>query len=87
MTLLDSLVQRSTAERIVQLERLDKGVTIEGEFEGSVSGVWIRFAEDGTGIVSYNKKEYATKPIGITSLPYGSIVELSYADGIYYSKF
>lgn len=87
MSLLSSLVQRSMAERIVQLERLEKGVLVEGDFEGSVTGVWVKFAEDGTGVVTYNRKQYYTKPIGFTSLPAGSIVELSHANGIYYSKF
>ena len=87
MSLLNSLLQRSMADRIVQLERIEKGGNIEGEFEGNVTGIWVKFAENGTGIVSYNKKEYATKPIGFTSLPAGAVVELSHANGVYYSKF
>ena len=87
MSLLDSLLQSSKVSRIVQKERLEKGVVIEGDFEGSVTGYWVRLEENGGGVVSYNKKEYITKPIGFTSLPAGSEVEMSHANGIYYSKF
>lgn len=87
MDLLNSLTQRSNAERMLDLERREKGSYIEGDFEGSVTGYWIRLNKDGSGIVSYNKKEYKTKPIGFTSLPKGVEVELSHANGVYYSKF
>jgi len=87
MSLLDQLIQQSGVERMLQLEALEKGVVIEGDFEGSVTGHWVRLETNGAGIVSYAKKEYVTKPIGFTSLPAGSEVELSHANGIYYSKF
>lgn len=87
MSLLQSLKDRSRVQRMLQLERLEKGTVIEGDFEGSVTGYWVRLDNSGAGIVSYNKKEYTTKPIGFTSLPSGSEVELSHANGIYYSKF
>ena len=87
MDLLNSLTARSNAERMLDLERRDKGNYIEGDFEGSVTGYWVRLDSSGAGIVSYNKKEYTTKPIGFTSLPKGVEVELSHANGVYYSKF
>lgn len=87
MSLLSDLIETSNAMRLVQQEYLAKGVTLQGDFEGSVTGYWVRLEKSGAGIVSYNKKEYATKPIGFTSLPAGSEVELSHANGIYYSKF
>jgi len=87
MSLLESLLQQSYVNRALQLERLEKGVTIEGDFEGSVTGYWVKLEANGAGIVSYNKKQYTTKPIGFTSLPAGAEVELSHANGIYYSKF
>lgn len=87
MSLLSQLVQQSNVNRLLQLERLEKGVVIEGDFEGSVTGYWVRLEGNGAGIVSYGRKEYITKPIGFTSLPAGSEVELSHANGIYYSKF
>ena len=69
MSLLDSLLQSSKVSRIIQKERLEKGVVIEGDFDGSVTGYWVRLQENGGGVVSYNKKEYITKPIGFTSYP------------------
>ncbi len=87
MSILNNLVQRSTAERLLQLERLEKGTVIEGDFEGNVTGYWVKLETTGAGIVSYNQKHYTTKPIGFTSLPAGTEVELSHANGIYYSKF
>ena len=87
MTLLDELIQTSNAERLLQLERAEKGNVIEGDFEGSVTGYWVKLGDNGGGIVSYNKKTYVTKPIGFTSLPAGTEVELSHANGVYYSKF
>ena len=87
MTLLDELIQTSNAERLLQLERAEKGNVIEGDFEGSVTGYWVKLDSNGGGIVSYNKKIYITKPIGFTSLPAGTEVELSHANGVYYSKF
>ena len=47
----------------------------------------VKLANDGTGIVSYNDKQYRTKPLGLTSLTAGTEVELSFAKGVYYSKF
>jgi hypothetical protein len=87
MSLLNDLLETSTAERMLQLERIEKGNVIEGDFEGSVTGHWIRLGTNGGGYVSYNKKTYTTKPIGFTSLPFGTEVELSHANGVYYSKF
>ena len=87
MSLLSRLTERSNAERVLDLERRDKGNYLEGDFEGNVTGYWVRLDSNGAGIVSYNKKEYVTKPIGFTSLPKGVEVELSHANGVYYSKF
>ncbi len=87
MSLKQILIQKSNVERLLKLERLEKGVIIEGDFEGSVTGHWVRLDKNGAGIVNYRNKQYTTKPIGFTSLPAGSEVELSHANGIYYSKF
>lgn len=87
MELLNKLQQRSNAERILQVERLQKGTVVEGDFEGSVTGYWVKLDQNGAGVVSYNQKNYVTKPIGFTSLPAGTEVELSHANGVYYSKF
>ena len=87
MDLLQSLTELSRAERFFQLERRDKKEIIKGDFEGSVKGVWVKLGSDGTGVVAYNDKKYRTKPIGLTSLTAGTEVELSFAKGVYYSKY
>ena len=88
MSLLTDLMDQSRVNRIVHLERNEEnGGQIMGDFEGSVTGYWVRFDETGAGIISYRKKEYVTKPLGITSLRKGSEVELTHANGVYYSKF
>ena len=87
MDLLQSLLDISLTDRIVQVEKLEKKEAISGDFEGSVRGTWVKLGEDGTGVVAYNDKQYKTKPIGLTSLPAGTEVELSFAKGVYYSKY
>ena len=87
MNLLQSLIETSRAERFIQLERRDKKEIVKGDFEGSVKGTWVKLGDDGTGVVAFNDKEYNTKPIGLTSLTAGTEVELSFAKGIYYSKY
>lgn len=84
---VQELVGISNANRSLDLERLAKGSPVTGDFESSVTGHWVRLGERGEGIVSYNNKEYITKPIGFVSLPAGTEVEMTFASGIYYSKF
>lgn len=86
--MINDLVQISTANRINRLENLVDGKTVvKGDFEGSVTAYWVKLGDSGEGIVNYNDKEYSTKVIGFFSIPKGTEVELSYAGGIYYSKF
>lgn len=85
--MINQLIEISNANRFLDLERRASDVTITGDFSGSVTGKWVRLGLRGEGIVSYNNKEYTTKPIGFTSVPSGKEVELSFANGIYYSKF
>jgi len=87
MDLINSLKEISTAERIADVERRDKGYLIEGDFDGSVTGYWVRLDESGAGIVTFNNKEYVTETIGFVSVPKGTAIELSFADGTYYSKY
>tara|TARA_Y100001973_G_scaffold100250_1_gene160959 strand:- start:188 stop:445 length:258 start_codon:yes stop_codon:yes gene_type:complete len=85
--MLEILKNISLANRLVDLEFRASDTTIKGDFVGSVTGSWVRLGSRGEGIVSYNNKQYPTKPIGFVSLPAGTEVELSYANGVYYSKF
>ena len=86
MTIAD-LQNRSTANRLVRLRDRAEGVLIPGDFTGSVTGAWVKLGSRGEGLVKYKAKTYATQPIGFTSIPKGTEVELSYANGVYYSKF
>ena len=87
MSLLETLKQFSEALRVVELERLASEELIEGDFKGSVTGKWVQLAPNGSGVVEYNSKMYYTKPIGFTSIPKGTAVEMTYANGVYYSKW
>lgn len=85
--IIASLQNRNTANRLARLRDRAEGVTIPGDFSGSVTGTWVKLGDYGEGLVNYKAKTYATQPIGFTSIPKGTEVELSYANGIYYSKF
>ena len=87
MALIDELKEISFAERIADVERRDKGYIVEGDFEGSVTGYWVKLDESGAGIVTFNNKQYVTETIGFVSIPKGTAVELSFADGTYFSKY
>ena len=87
MALIDDLKEISMAERIADVERRDKGYLVEGDFEGSVTGYWVKLDESGAGIVTFNNKQYVTETIGFVSVPKGTAVELSFADGTYFSKY
>ena len=87
MALLDEILNMSSANRLIDLERLDSKQIIEGDFEGSVTGRWVKLDATGAGIVEHDSKQYVTKPIGFTSLPAGTAVEMSFAKGVYYSKW
>ena len=87
MSILNTLIEINDSERFSELEKRESGVTIKGDFEGSVTGHWVRLGQNGEGVVLYNNKEYKTKPIGFTSIPKGIEVELSHANGMYYSKY
>ena len=85
--IVESLQARSTANRIAELQERATDIVIQGDFSGSVTGVWVKLGNSGEGVVKYKSKSYNTKPIGFTSIPKGTEVELSYANGVYYSKF
>ena len=85
--LVDTLKEISLANRIDDLERASEDTVVEGDFKGNVTGSWVKLGEMGEGVVLYNNKKYITKPIGFLSIPAGTEVELSFANGIYYSKF
>ena len=84
---LSDLLALSDLNRLEDVERRENSRFITGDFEGSVAGSWVRLDETGAGIVSYNNKEYVSKRVGFTSIPAGTAVELSFGNGVYYSKW
>jgi hypothetical protein len=87
MDLLANTMNTNTTARIIELERRAEGSRPKGEFEGSVTGYWIELDNNGVGIVDYQGKRFKTRPIGFVSAPKGTEIELTYANGVYYSKF
>lgn len=85
--LLQAALKTNTAERVTELERREEGARAKGDFEGSVTGYWQKLDQTGVGKVLYKGKTYSVKPIGFLSVPKGTEVELSHANGIYYAKF
>ncbi len=80
-------MEMGVQQRAMEVERRAQGAEIKGDFEGSVTGVWMGRNKKGAAVVSYKNKNYVTVPLGLVSLPKGAQVELSYAKGIYYSKY
>ncbi len=87
MEFLERMQEVARAERVVEIENRANGAMAQGDFEGSVIGYWERLDQTGVGVVTYKGKEYKTKPIGFTSTSKGTAVELTHANGIYFSKF
>lgn len=89
MNLLNRTLEIQRANRLLDLEkRMKKDGDISGDFAGSVHARWVRLdAETGAGVVNYKDREYQTIVIGATSLPKGALVELTYANGYYYSDW
>jgi hypothetical protein len=83
----DSLVKISQANRVVDLERRETEPVIRGDFKGSVVGSWVKLDDNGSGVVQYNQKEYVTRPVGFTSIPSGTPVILTHADGVYFASW
>jgi len=87
MEILEALLEENAAARVVEIERRESGSLVKGDFEGSVTGVWVELNELGLGVVSYNQKKYITRPLGFVSISAGQPIFLSYAAGVYYSSW
>ena len=81
------LMEMGQSNRMAMLGGLSFGHAVKGDFEGSVTASWVKLREDGAGMCSYNGKVYATRPLGYVAIRAGQKVEMSFADGIYYSRF
>jgi hypothetical protein len=87
MDLLQKTIRESDTARLIELERRVEGSAPAGDFDSSVTGYWEKLDDLGVGIVLHKGKKYKTRSIGFMSLPKGTEVELTYANGVYYSKF
>lgn len=86
--MLNDFLEYHNAGRVIDVEERQSKKSIKGDFEGSVTGTWVGYDfETNGGIVRYNDKEYLTKVLGIRSIKKGTKVQLSFADGIYYSDY
>ena len=86
-----SLLQRtqdeSASARLMELDHRVDGWEIRGDFQGTVTGKWQGVGPQGEGRVTYKGKTYKTKRAGFSSIPRGYPVELTYANGVYYSSY
>lgn len=87
MELENKLKQMAEAERVYALELRGNGSLRQPDFEGVVYGSWKGFNTLGAGLVLYKGKTYKTKPLGFTSIPVDTRVQLSYSEGVYYSNW
>lgn len=85
--ILERAMETNLQSRVIELERRLEGAKPNGDFAGSVTGYWKRLNARGVGLVEHRGKVYKTRPIGFMSLPKGTEVELTFAQGVYYSKF
>ena len=77
----------SRTNRMLDLERVESKIAIPGDFEGNVTAYWRKLSPDGAGIVVYRDKVYRSVIIGTANIATGEAVELSHANGVYYSKY
>lgn len=86
MSVIQDSINLFEAERLVAAEKPRNPNEI-GDFEGLVTGVWVKLASSGLGIVNYKDKKYKTVPLGAESISAGTKVQMNYSKGIYYSKW
>ena len=87
MSLLNVVLAQQATNRVVDAERRSAQKSIEGDFEGSVAAEWVRFDDDGGGVVTHEGKEYISVILGDKSIKPGTEVELTHANGVYYTNF
>lgn len=83
--LIDELMRTSEIERVALLE--DRDQFSIGDFTGSVVGEWRGYDKDGAGLVKYLRKTYRSVVEGSKSIPKGTKVQLTYANGTYVASW
>ena len=76
------------ANRIEELgRRIEVAKGPVPDFQGTVTGFWVKIDSNYGGVVEYNGKQYVTKMLGWTTIRPGTPVALTGAGGIYYSSW
>ncbi len=87
MALMNQLFESSASNRLLEIQERERRPMVKGDFEGSVTGTWIALDRSGLGLVSYMDKKYLTRSLGLTSIKAGKPVQLTHANGVYYSTW
>lgn len=86
-TLIDEVNRQATANRLATIEDRLAGNRSNADFEGSVAASWVEIDASGLGVVEYKGKKYKSIRLGSTSIPRGTLVQLSYSEGVYFSDW
>ena len=87
MNLIDVANERAAVERVATIEARLAGTRVNADFEGSVAASWVKIDSNGLGVVEYKGKKYKCIRHGGTSLPAGSLVQLTYSNGVYFADW
>lgn len=87
MSLIDVVNQQAEASRLATLEGRLSGSSSNADFDGSVAANWVQLDSSGLGVVEYKGKKYKCIRTGSTSLPAGTLVQLTYSNGVYFADW
>ena len=87
MALIDEINERAAVERLATIEGRLSGTNPNADFDGSVAGFWVEIDSTGLAVVEYKGKKYKAIRQGSTSLPAGSLVKLTYSNGVYFADW
>ncbi len=87
MRLMDEINDLSRAERMASIESRLAGERANVDFSGSVAAYWVEVDSSGLGVCEYNGKKYKAIRQGGTSIFAGSLVTLTYANGVYFADW
>ena len=86
-SLINEINQQAMANRLATIEDRLAGNRSNADFEGSVAASWVEIDSSGLGVVEYKGKKYKSIRIGDTSISRGTLVQLTYSGGIYFSDW
>lgn len=79
------LMELAKANQEIAFEKRKANGSFIPDFDGVVEGVWVKIADDSSGVVEYNGVEYNTIRLGRKSIPSGTKVSLEFRQGHYIS--